>query len=131
MMMAVIILLVLVSSFYTDIIGVHAIFGGFLVGLIIPHEHGFAVKVTEKIEDFISALFLPLVRPLFILLTEVLRTFRIENKYRITGQWDYLGIYHWSDPHCIVLEDRGKQFGCSIKWHGMARIVRHWSLDEL
>jgi Kef-type K+ transport system membrane component KefB len=61
MMMAVIILLVLVSAFYTDIIGVHAIFGGFLVGLIIPHEHGFAVKVTEKIEDFISALFLPLV----------------------------------------------------------------------
>jgi K+:H+ antiporter len=61
MMMAVIILLVLVTAFYTDIIGVHPIFGGFLVGLIIPHEHGFAVRVTEKIEDFISALFLPLV----------------------------------------------------------------------
>jgi Kef-type K+ transport system membrane component KefB len=61
MMMAVIILLVLVGAFYTDIIGVHPIFGGFLVGLIIPHEHGFAVRVTEKIEDFISALFLPLV----------------------------------------------------------------------
>ena len=61
MMMAVIILLVLVAAFYTDIIGVHPIFGGFLVGLIIPHEHGFAVRVTEKIEDFISALFLPLV----------------------------------------------------------------------
>jgi Kef-type K+ transport system membrane component KefB len=61
MMMAVIILLVLVAAFYTDIIGVHPIFGGFLVGLIIPHEQGFAVRVTEKIEDFISALFLPLV----------------------------------------------------------------------
>jgi len=61
MMMSVIIMLVLVGAFYTDIIGVHPIFGGFLVGLIIPHEHGFAVRVTEKIEDFISALFLPLV----------------------------------------------------------------------
>jgi Kef-type K+ transport system membrane component KefB len=61
MMMAVIILLVLISAFYTDIIGIHPIFGGFLVGLIIPHEQGFAVRVTEKIEDFISALFLPLV----------------------------------------------------------------------
>lgn len=61
MMMAAIIMLVLVVAFYTDIIGVHPIFGGFLTGLIIPHEHGFAVRVTEKIEDFISALFLPLV----------------------------------------------------------------------
>jgi Kef-type K+ transport system membrane component KefB len=65
MVMAIIILLVLVVAFYTDIIGVHPIFGGFLVGLIIPHDHGFAVRVTEKIEDFISALFLPLVLPLF------------------------------------------------------------------
>jgi Kef-type K+ transport system membrane component KefB len=63
MMMAVIVLLVLVVSFYTDIIGIHPIFGGFLVGLIIPHEHGYAVRVTEKIEDFISTLFLPLVNP--------------------------------------------------------------------
>lgn len=61
MMMAVIVLLVLVVAFYTDIIGIHPIFGGFLVGLIIPHEHGYAVRVTEKIEDFISTLFLPLV----------------------------------------------------------------------
>lgn len=61
MMMAVIVLLVLVVSFYTDIIGVHPIFGGFLVGLIIPHEYGYAVSVAEKIEDFITTLFLPLV----------------------------------------------------------------------
>ena len=61
MMMAVILMLILVVAFYTDIIGIHPIFGGFLVGLIIPHDHGFAVKVTEKIEDFITTLFLPLV----------------------------------------------------------------------
>lgn len=43
-----------------DIIGIHAIFGAFLVGLICPHEGGFAIKMTEKIEDLISVLFLPL-----------------------------------------------------------------------
>jgi len=32
----------------------------FLVGLICPHDGGFAVKVTEKIEDLVSILFLPL-----------------------------------------------------------------------
>jgi len=53
-------LMVLASAFFTDIIGVHAIFGGFLIGLICPHEGGFAIKLTEKIEDLVSILFLPL-----------------------------------------------------------------------
>jgi Kef-type K+ transport system membrane component KefB len=44
----------------TGIIGVHAIFGAFLVGLICPHDGGFAIKVTEKIEDLITVLFIPL-----------------------------------------------------------------------
>jgi len=85
MMMAVIILLVLVCAFYTDIIGVHAIFGGFLVGLIIPHEHGFAVRVTEKIEDFVSALFLPLVvQPLTLLM---ISTLHYLDYVQILGFW--------------------------------------------
>lgn len=54
------ILLVLTSAWFTSIIGVHAIFGGFLVGLICPHEGGFSIKLTEKIEDLVSVLFLPL-----------------------------------------------------------------------
>lgn len=31
-----------------------------MVGVICPHEGGFAIKVTEKIEDLVSSLFLPL-----------------------------------------------------------------------
>ncbi|KAM7184888.1 K(+)/H(+) antiporter 1 [Naviculisporaceae sp. PSN 640] len=54
------IFLVLASAFFTDIIGVHAIFGAFMIGLICPHEGGFAVKLTEKIEDLVATLFLPL-----------------------------------------------------------------------
>lgn len=53
-------LMVLASAFFTNIIGVHAIFGGFLIGLICPHEGGFAVKLTEKIEDLVTVIFLPL-----------------------------------------------------------------------
>ncbi|KAJ9124042.1 hypothetical protein QFC22_000835 [Naganishia vaughanmartiniae] len=58
--MVVTFLLIFVSAFMTDIIGVHAIFGGFLAGLVIPHEHGFARKVTEKIDDLVTLLFLPI-----------------------------------------------------------------------
>ncbi|KAF7551197.1 hypothetical protein G7046_g7781 [Stylonectria norvegica] len=53
-------LLVLVSSWFTSIIGVHPIFGAFLVGLICPHDGGFAIKLTEKIEDLVTVLLLPL-----------------------------------------------------------------------
>lgn len=114
MMMAVIILLVLLSAFYTDIIGVHAIFGGFLVGLIIPHEHGFAVKVTEKIEDFISALFLPLVCSQLTPLITVFRPFWVKDEYRVVERRNYLGIYNRCYPRCIILEDCWKQFGCKV-----------------
>lgn len=38
----------------------HAIFGAFLVGVICPHDGGFAIKLTEKIEDLVTTLLLPL-----------------------------------------------------------------------
>ncbi|THD00198.1 hypothetical protein EYZ11_000389 [Aspergillus tanneri] len=53
-------LIALASAFFTQVIGVHAIFGGFLIGLLCPHEGGFAIKLTEKIEDLVATLFLPL-----------------------------------------------------------------------
>ncbi|KAI1374485.1 K+/H+ antiporter 1 [Hypoxylon crocopeplum] len=59
-MIAATVLLVLTSAWFTSMIGVHAIFGAFLVGLICPHDGGFAIHVTEKIEDLVTVLFLPL-----------------------------------------------------------------------
>jgi Kef-type K+ transport system membrane component KefB len=59
-MVALTLLLTLTSAWFTGIIGIHPIFGGFLVGLICPHEGGFAIKLTEKIEDIVTVLFLPL-----------------------------------------------------------------------
>ncbi|KAJ3350852.1 K(+)/H(+) antiporter [Entophlyctis luteolus] len=52
--------LVLFSGWFTEIIGVQAIFGSFLVGVIMPHEHGFARKLASQIEDLITIVFLPL-----------------------------------------------------------------------
>jgi Kef-type K+ transport system membrane component KefB len=53
-------MMVLSSAFITEAIGIHAIFGAFLIGVIIPHESGFAIKLTEKIEDFVTIVCLPL-----------------------------------------------------------------------
>ncbi|KAJ3293082.1 K(+)/H(+) antiporter [Rhizoclosmatium sp. JEL0117] len=52
--------LVLFSSWFTEIIGVQAIFGAFLAGIIMPHEHGFARKLASQIEDLVTVVFLPL-----------------------------------------------------------------------
>lgn len=52
-------MIVFLSSFMTSIIGVHPIFGGFIAGLIIPHESGFAIAITERIEDLVTMLLLP------------------------------------------------------------------------
>ncbi|KAJ3835399.1 Sodium/hydrogen exchanger family-domain-containing protein [Lentinula raphanica] len=60
LMMTVTILLVFISAFFTDIIGIHPIFGGFLAGIIIPHTNGYGIAVTEKIEDVVVILLLPL-----------------------------------------------------------------------
>ncbi|KAF9021212.1 K(+)/H(+) antiporter, partial [Haplosporangium bisporale] len=47
-------------AFVTNIIGIHAIFGGFLVGLLIPHDSGFAEGLTRRIEDLVGVYFLPI-----------------------------------------------------------------------
>eukprot|EP01018_Ginkgo_biloba_P006083 Gb_02807 [translate_table: standard] len=51
---------VLAAGFATDAIGIHSIFGAFVFGLTIPKDGPFAGMLTEKIEDFVSGLLLPL-----------------------------------------------------------------------
>ncbi|XP_047170120.1 cation/H(+) antiporter 19-like [Vigna umbellata] len=52
--------LVLVCSFVTDTIGIHSLFGAFAVGTIMPREGSFSRVLTERIEDLVSGLFMPL-----------------------------------------------------------------------
>ncbi|KAG8952977.1 K(+)/H(+) antiporter [Tulasnella sp. 424] len=54
------ILLVFASAFMTDAIGVNAIFGGFLAGLAIPRDGNLNITITEKLEDMVAIIFLPL-----------------------------------------------------------------------
>ncbi|KAI6044864.1 Sodium/hydrogen exchanger family-domain-containing protein [Pisolithus marmoratus] len=58
--MTVVMIVLWASSFFTDVVGVNAIFGAFLVGVIIPREGGLAIALTEKLEDVVAILFLPL-----------------------------------------------------------------------
>lgn len=57
---AVIFMLLLLSSYATEVIGIHALFGAFIVGVIMPSSLNFRSIVTEKIEDVSIVLLLPL-----------------------------------------------------------------------
>ncbi|MFN7120247.1 MAG: cation:proton antiporter, partial [Saprospiraceae bacterium] len=57
---ALIFLLLLVSAWMTEVIGIHALFGAFIAGVIIPDGGNFKRIITEKIEDVALVLLLPL-----------------------------------------------------------------------
>ncbi len=50
---------VLLSAVATEFIGIHAIFGAFLLGAIMPHDSQVADHVHERIEDIVRVMFLP------------------------------------------------------------------------
>lgn len=53
-------LILIVSSCLTEILGLHALFGAFIAGMVMPGNVKFRKIMTEKVEDVSLALFLPL-----------------------------------------------------------------------
>ena len=49
----------LLSALTTEGIGVHAIFGAFLFGAVIPHDSSLARTLTARLEDLVTILLLP------------------------------------------------------------------------
>jgi Kef-type K+ transport system membrane component KefB len=56
---ALVLLGVLVSALCTEFIGIHAIFGAFLFGVLIPHDSTLALECERKLKDLVAVLFLP------------------------------------------------------------------------
>jgi Kef-type K+ transport system membrane component KefB len=57
--LAIVFVAVLTSALITEWIGVHAIFGAFLVGAIFPHDSAIAHDITKKLENLVTVLLLP------------------------------------------------------------------------
>lgn len=49
-----------ISAYFTDIIGVHPIFGAFIAGLVVPRENHYVVKLTERMEDIPNIVLIPI-----------------------------------------------------------------------
>src|SRR5690606_22498218 len=52
--------IVVAAALCTEVIGIHALFGAFLAGAIMPDRHGFRHKLSVRIENFSTVLLLPL-----------------------------------------------------------------------
>jgi Kef-type K+ transport system membrane component KefB/nucleotide-binding universal stress UspA family protein len=60
LLLAIIYVLVLGSSLITEAIGIHFIFGAFLVGAVMPKNHNLIRELAQKTEDFVLTFLLPI-----------------------------------------------------------------------
>ena len=59
-LMGLIFILLMASAYFTEIMSMHALFGAFMLGLVMPENLDFRVIVKEKVEDVALLLLLPL-----------------------------------------------------------------------
>lgn len=69
--MALILLMMFVFAWFTDIIGIDVIFGPFILGVATPRRKKFAAKLIERIEDVVVIILLPLYFTLSGLRTDI------------------------------------------------------------
>ncbi len=101
--------ILLSSAYFTELIGVHALFGAFLAGVIMPHNLDFRKKITEKIED-VSVLVL---LPIFFAFTGLRTQMGLLNQ---SAAWSAFGLI-------MVVAVSGKFIGTAIS----AKIVgQNW-----
>ena len=70
-LVVIVFLVLLISSFITETIGIHALFGAFMAGTIMPENIRFRKLFIEKIEDVALVLFLPIFFVISGLKTEI------------------------------------------------------------
>jgi Kef-type K+ transport system membrane component KefB len=58
--LAAVVCLVIAAALAAELVGLHALFGSFLAGVIVPDRHGFRHKLDVRVENFSSVFLLPL-----------------------------------------------------------------------
>ncbi len=113
--LALVLIAVLLSAVATEFIGIHAIFGAFLLGAIIPHESRVSTQVHDRLADVVRVLFLPAF-------------------FAFTGMRTELGLVHtlgdWLTCGLIIAAATAGKFGgttlaaraCGIDWRDSAAL---------
>lgn len=112
-LVAFIFLVLIISSYITEILGIHALFGAFLAGVVMPANLSFRRVMTEKIEDVALVLFLPL----FFVFTGLRTEIGLLNTPHL---WGICALF-------IVVSIAGKMIGATFS----ARLVGESWKDSL
>jgi K+:H+ antiporter len=105
----------LIAALTTEGIGVHAVFGAFLFGAVIPHDSELARTLTRKLDDLVTILLLPAFFAFTGMRTEI-------GLVSSTAEWVMCGL--------IVLVATAGKFGgtlaaarlTGLSWHGAASL---------
>ena len=108
-LLAIILAMIFISGLFTYKLGIFAIFGGFMMGILLYDQSQFVAAWKNKISDFITVFFLPI----FFTYTG-LRT----NVHGL----DSLELWSWCAA-VIAVATFGKFVGCffAARWAGMSR----------
>jgi Kef-type K+ transport system membrane component KefB len=90
----------LLSAFITEKIGIHAIFGAFIFGVVMPKRAGMTHALTDKIEDFTLIVLLPV----FFTVTGLQTNLFTLNSLSLVG---------WTVA-IVAVATAGKFIGCAI-----------------
>lgn len=112
---SIIFLLVLISAYTTEVIGIHALFGAFLMGCIMPKGTQFVRHLSEKLEDYTVVFLLPIFFAFAGLKTQI-------GLLNSGTMWLYTGL--------IILVATAGKFGgstiaaraCSMPWREASAI---------
>jgi Kef-type K+ transport system membrane component KefB len=58
--LVVVLLLIMAGAWFTNTVGIHSIFGGFILGVAMPRQGAFADQLRERLEPLIRTFLLPL-----------------------------------------------------------------------
>lgn len=93
-------IIMVLSAAVTEIIGIHAIFGAFIAGIIMPVRGGFRNSMMDKVKDISLSLFLPL----FFVFTGLRTQIGLLDTLEL---WLICGLF-------ILVAVAGKLGGCSL-----------------
>jgi Kef-type K+ transport system membrane component KefB/nucleotide-binding universal stress UspA family protein len=99
-MVAIALLLVLASAWTTEWLGIHALFGAFAMGAVMPKQSRFVHDLMEKLEDITVVLFLPIFFAFAGLKTSI-------GLVAGPEMWGYAGL-------CLLVAVAGKFGGSAI-----------------
>jgi len=107
-LLAMILLFLLASAWVTESLGIHALFGAFMAGVVMPRRPGFVHALTEKLNDITVVLLLPL----FFAFTGLRTSIGLVNGWQL---WLICGL--------IILTALAGKFGGGVfpaRWTGMS-----------